>query len=95
MMATMAESYLSFNLIEWLHWRTVSLDNVPSHIKETIETLKVNEDDNPIFIFRITNRNEWAIGIFKQEMSDLIKKIEGKTSFPIVYKLSKDDKRDL
>ena len=46
--------------------------------------------DNVDFIFRITNRNEWAIGIFKQEMSDLIKKIEGKTNFPKVYKLSKE-----
>jgi hypothetical protein len=48
------------------------------------------QPDNVDFIFRITNRNEWAIGIFKQEMSDLIKKIEGKTNFPTVYKLSKD-----
>jgi len=46
--------------------------------------------DNVDFIFRISNRNEWAIGIFKQEMSDLIKKIEGKTDFPTVYKLSKE-----
>ena len=47
------------------------------------------QPDNVDFIFRITNRNEWAIGIFKQEMSDLIKKIEGKTNFPTVYKLNK------
>jgi hypothetical protein len=47
--------------------------------------------DNVDFIFRITNRNEWAIGIFKQGMRDLIKKIEGKTNFPIVYKLSKNN----
>jgi hypothetical protein len=46
---------------------------------------------NVDFIFRITNRNEWAIGIFKQEMRDLIQKIEGKTSFPTVYKLAKKD----
>jgi len=46
--------------------------------------------DNVDFIFRITNRNEWAIGIFKQEMRNLIKKIEGKTSFPTVHKLSKE-----
>jgi hypothetical protein len=51
--------------------------------------------DNVDFIFRITNRNEWAIGIFKQEMSDLIKKIEGKTSFPTVYKLSKEKEMQL
>jgi len=42
------------------------------------------------FIFRISNRNHWAIGIFKQEMRDLIKKIEGNTTFPTVYKLEKD-----
>ena len=48
------------------------------------------QPDNVDFIFRITNRNEWAIGIFKQEMSDLIKKIEGKTNFPTVYKLNKN-----
>ncbi|MDR1896935.1 MAG: hypothetical protein LBR10_09125, partial [Prevotellaceae bacterium] len=28
--------------------------------------------DNVDFIFRITNRHEWAIGIFKQELRDLI-----------------------
>jgi hypothetical protein len=47
--------------------------------------------NNVDFIFRITNRNEWAIGIFKQGMRDLIQKIEGKTSFPTVYKLEKID----
>jgi len=45
---------------------------------------------NVDFIFRITNRNEWAIAIFKQEMLDLITKIEGKTNFPKVYKLHKE-----
>jgi hypothetical protein len=47
--------------------------------------------DNVDFIFRITNRNKWAIGIFKQEMHDLIQKVEGKTLFPTVYKLEKKD----
>ncbi|MDR1417539.1 MAG: hypothetical protein LBJ57_09025 [Prevotellaceae bacterium] len=47
------------------------------------------QPDNVDFIFRIVNRNQWAIGIFKQEMRDLIKKIEGKTTFPTVYKLAK------
>jgi hypothetical protein len=42
------------------------------------------------FIFRIANRKQWAIGIFKQEMRDLISRIEGKTDFPIVYKLDKN-----
>jgi hypothetical protein len=51
--------------------------------------------DSVDFIFRITNRNEWAIGIFKQEMSDLIKKIEGKTNFPMVYKLNKSKDNQL
>ena len=53
------------------------------------------QPDNVDFIFRITNRNEWAIGIFKQEMSDLIKKIEGKTNFPTVYKLGKEKDNQL
>ncbi|MDR2204707.1 MAG: hypothetical protein LBE36_00880 [Flavobacteriaceae bacterium] len=53
------------------------------------------QPDNVDFIFRITNRNEWAIGIFKQEMSDLIKKIEGKTNFPTVYKLYKEKEMQL
>ncbi len=47
--------------------------------------------DNVDFIFRITNREEWAIGIFKQEMRDLIGTIEGRTHFPTVYKLSKQN----
>jgi hypothetical protein len=51
--------------------------------------------DNVDFIFRITNRKEWAIGIFKQEMSDMIKKIEGETSFPTVYKLTKNNVQQL
>jgi hypothetical protein len=48
------------------------------------------QPSNVDFIFRIANRNQWAIGIFKQEMRDLITKIEGKTSFPMVYKLAKN-----
>jgi hypothetical protein len=49
------------------------------------------QPNNVDFIFRIANRNQWAIGIFKQEMRDLITKIEGKTSFPTVYKLAKNE----
>jgi hypothetical protein len=49
------------------------------------------QPNNVDFIFRIANRNQWAIGIFKQDMRDLIKKIEGKTSFPTVYKLTKNN----
>ncbi|MDR2684684.1 MAG: hypothetical protein LBB53_04820, partial [Prevotellaceae bacterium] len=45
------------------------------------------QPNNVDFIFRIVNRNYWAIGIFKQDMCNLIKKIEGKTNFPTVYKL--------
>ncbi|GAB6395283.1 MAG: hypothetical protein MdMp024_1595 [Bacteroidales bacterium] len=48
------------------------------------------QPDNVDFIFRITNRNEWAIGIFKQEMRDLISTVEGQTCFPTLYKLSKN-----
>jgi hypothetical protein len=51
--------------------------------------------DNVDFIFRITNRDEWAIGVFKQDMHDLIKKIEGKTTFPTVFKLAKDARTTL
>jgi len=47
------------------------------------------QPDSVDFIFRISNREQWAIGIFKQEMRDLIQKIEGKTDFPTVYKLNK------
>jgi hypothetical protein len=53
------------------------------------------QPDNVDFIFRITNRNEWAIGIFKQEMRNLITTIEGKTMFPNVYRLAKDDSKQL
>jgi hypothetical protein len=49
------------------------------------------QPNNVDFIFRIANRNQWAIGIFKQDMRDLIKKIEGKTTFPTVYKLKKNN----
>jgi hypothetical protein len=49
------------------------------------------QPDNVDFIFRITNRNKWAIGIFKQDMRNLIRKIEGKTNFPTVYQLAKGE----
>ncbi|MCA6071893.1 MAG: hypothetical protein LE168_05995 [Endomicrobium sp.] len=42
------------------------------------------------FVFRIVNRKQWAIGIFKQSMKDLIGKIESKTDFPKVCKLFKN-----
>lgn len=45
--------------------------------------------DDVDFIFRITDRNKWAIGIFNQSLRDLIPIIEGKTDFPKVYKLAK------
>lgn len=41
------------------------------------------------FIFRITDRSKWAIGIFNQALSDLITHIEGDTDFPTVYRLDK------
>ncbi|MCA6070509.1 MAG: hypothetical protein LE180_05340 [Endomicrobium sp.] len=46
--------------------------------------------DKVDFIFRVINRKQWAIGIFKQSMKDLIGKIEGKTDFPKIYKLFKN-----
>jgi len=51
----------------------------------TPTTWKPDEVD---FIFRITDRKKWAIGIFNQELSNLIPKIEGNTNFPTVYKLA-------
>lgn len=47
------------------------------------------QPDNVDFIFRIVNRERWAIGIFKQEMKDIIPIIEGETDFPILYKCDK------
>jgi len=43
--------------------------------------------DKVDFIFRIVDRKKWAIGIFNQKLRNLIKKIEGKTNFPTVYKI--------
>ncbi len=51
----------------------------------TPTTWKPDEVD---FIFRITDRKKWAIGIFNQALRDLIPKIEGNTNFPTVYKLA-------
>ena len=42
------------------------------------------------FIFRIKDRNSWAIGIFKQELRDMITTIEGNTDFPTLYKCNKE-----
>ena len=48
------------------------------------------------FIFRITDRTNWAIGIFNQTLSTLIPIIEGETNFPKIYKLqNKKDEKDL
>ncbi len=44
------------------------------------------QPDEVDFIFRITNRTRWAIGIFNQTLRDLIPIIEGDTDFPVVYK---------
>jgi len=51
----------------------------------TPTTWKPDEVD---FIFRIVDRENWAIGIFNQKLRDIIKKIEGKTNFPTVYKIT-------
>ncbi len=51
----------------------------------TPTTWKPDEVD---FIFRITDRKKWAIGIFNQALRNLIPKIEGNTNFPRVYKLA-------
>ncbi len=47
------------------------------------------QPDNVDFIFRIVDRKQWAIGIFKQDLKYLISKIEGRTNFPTVYKCDK------
>lgn len=44
---------------------------------------------NVDFIFRIVDRKQWAIGVFKQQMKDLISKIEGQTRFPKIFKCKK------
>lgn len=44
------------------------------------------------FIFRIVNREKWAIGIFNQSLKDLIPIISGKTGYPKVYKIKSLDK---
>ena len=54
-------------------------------------TWQPNEVD---FIFRITNRKRWAIGIFNQTLRDLIPIIEGDTDFPIVYKIGNKAKNN-
>jgi hypothetical protein len=41
------------------------------------------------FIFRIVGRTKWAIGIFRQDLRDLIPHIEGETSFPRCYRIAK------
>ena len=41
------------------------------------------------FIFRIVNRERWAIGIFNQSLLSLIPTIEGDTDFPAINVLSK------
>ncbi len=40
------------------------------------------------FIFRIMNREKWAIGIFRQKLKDLIPVIEGETIFPECYRVA-------
>lgn len=44
--------------------------------------------DEVDFIFRITDRKRWAIGIFNQTLRSLIPQIEGRTNFPTVYKIA-------
>ncbi|HOF45399.1 MAG TPA: hypothetical protein PLB66_03265 [Bacteroidales bacterium] len=49
--------------------------------------------DKVDFIFRITDRRKWAIGIFNQKFCDLIPIIEGETNFPKVFKLEKEKRK--
>lgn len=50
------------------------------------------QPDEVDFIFRIVDREKWAIGIFNQTLHDLIPIVEGKTNFPKVYKINEQDK---
>jgi len=40
------------------------------------------------FIFRIMNREKWALGIFRQKLRNLIPVIEGETNFPQCYRIA-------
>lgn len=58
--------------------------------KKEIETMwKPNDVD---FIFRIVERKRWAIGIFNQNLRDMIPIIEGDTNFPKVHKIQSKEK---
>ena len=46
--------------------------------------------DKVDFIFRIVDREHWAIGIFNQEMHNLIPIIEGRTNFPPLFRVDKE-----
>jgi len=59
--------------------------------KNVVTKWRPNEVD---FIFRITDRRKWAIGVFNQRLRNLIPKIEGNTNFPVVYKLSTQDSKE-
>ena len=41
--------------------------------------------DRVDFIMRIVDRSHWAIGIFNQDLADVIHTIEGNTSFPVIW----------
>lgn len=47
--------------------------------------------DSVDFIMRIVDRNRWAIGIFKQELSSVIQTIEGDTNFPNIFICDKNN----
>ena len=46
------------------------------------------------FIFRIKNRTIWQIGIFRQDLKELIPTVEGKTDFPICYEIVAIEKEE-
>lgn len=61
-------------------------------IKSNISTIwQPGEVD---FIFRIVDRERWAIGIFNQSLKHLIPIISGKTDYPKIYKIKFLDKID-
>ena len=61
-------------------------------VKSSTSTIwRPNEVD---FIFRIVDRERWAIGIFNQSLKDLIPIISGETNYPKAYKIKSLNKID-
>ncbi len=57
-------------------------------------TTTIWRPDEVDFIFRIVDREKWAIGIFNQSLKDLLPIISGETSYPKVYRIKSLNKID-